>query len=199
MTSFEGDTGPYLQYAHARLCSIVRRVGIPYDTLHDADLSLLTSSASTAHSSHAALLIRSLAQWPDVFNNTLKTLEPVTVLIYLFKMTHMLSSSYDHLKILGSEPELARARLALYECARQVLNEGMKLLGLSPVDRYVIETDLHSLRQDHTIFLHLPAVIIVIIPHNYLHQVSHSLNTIIPHPRPKTPLYLDSSTCESTS
>lgn len=135
MTSFEGDTGPYLQYAHARLCSIVRRVGIPYDTLHDADLSLLTSSASTAHSSHAALLIRSLAQWPDVFNNTLKTLEPVTVLIYLFKMTHMLSSSYDHLKILGSEPELARARLALYECARQVLNEGMKLLGLSPVDR----------------------------------------------------------------
>ncbi len=131
MTSFEGDTGPYLQYAHARLCSITRRAGIPYESLHDADLSLLTDS------SHANLLIRALAQWPDVFQNTLKTLEPVTVLMYLFRMTHMLSSSYDHLKIVGSEPELARARLALYESAKQVLHSGMTLLGLSPVERYV--------------------------------------------------------------
>ncbi|KAI9887150.1 MAG: hypothetical protein M1823_001057 [Watsoniomyces obsoletus] len=129
MTSFEGDTGPYLQYAHARLCSITRRAGIPYEALHDADLSLLTDS------SHANLLIRALAQWPDVFQNTLKTLEPVTILMYLFRMTHMLSSSYDHLKIVGSEPELARARLALYESAKQVLRSGMTLLGLSPVER----------------------------------------------------------------
>lgn len=139
MTSFEGDTGPYLQYAHARLCSITRRAGIAHESLYDADLSLLTSvstSSGPSHSSHAALLVRSLAQWPDVFNNTLKTLEPITVLMYLFKMTHMLSSSYDHLKIVGSEPELARARLALYESARQVLNDGMRLLGLSPVERY---------------------------------------------------------------
>ncbi|KAI9792168.1 MAG: hypothetical protein M1816_002708 [Peltula sp. TS41687] len=129
MTSFEGDTGPYLQYAHARLCSITRRAAIPRESLEGADLSLLTDSP------HAVSLIRSLAQWPDVFTNTLKTLEPVTILNYLFKMTHMLSSSYDHLKIVGSEPELARARMALYECARQVLNNGMKLLGLSPVER----------------------------------------------------------------
>ncbi|KAI9823006.1 MAG: hypothetical protein M1832_002660 [Thelocarpon impressellum] len=129
MTSFEGDTGPYLQYAHARLCSITRRAGIPPEDLLAADLSLL------ADSSHAALLIRSLAQWPDVYANTLKTLEPVTVLMYLFKMTHMLSSSYDHLKIVGSERELAAARLALYEAARAVLGQGMRLLGLTPVER----------------------------------------------------------------
>lgn len=131
MTSFEGDTGPYLQYAHARLCSITRRAAIARESLQGANLSLLTNSP------HAVLLIRSLAQWPDVFTNTLKTLEPVTILNYLFKMTHMLSSSYDHLKIVGSEPELARSRMALYESARQVLNNGMRLLGLSPVERYV--------------------------------------------------------------
>ena len=42
MTSFEGDTGPYLQYAHARLCSITRKAAISDDELLSADFSLLT-------------------------------------------------------------------------------------------------------------------------------------------------------------
>jgi len=53
----------------------------------------------------------------------------------LFKMTHSLSSSYDHLQVVGSEPELKKARMALYTCARQVLHNGMRLLGLTPVER----------------------------------------------------------------
>lgn len=130
MTSFEGDTGPYLQYAHARLCSITRKAGLTAEDLETADLSLL-------HESHAINLVRALSSWPDVVQNTLKTQEPVTVLSYLFKMTHMLSSSYDVLKVVGSEPEVKKARMALYEAARQVLNNGMKLLGLSPVERSV--------------------------------------------------------------
>lgn len=130
MTSFEGDTGPYLQYAHARLCSIFRKAGLSPDEIGSADLSLLTES-------HAINLVRALASWPDVVQNTLKTLEPVTILSYLFKMTHMLSSSYDVLRVIGSEPELMKARLALYEAARQVLQNGMRLLGLNPVDRSV--------------------------------------------------------------
>ncbi|KAL8905127.1 MAG: hypothetical protein Q9207_002828 [Kuettlingeria erythrocarpa] len=128
MTSFEGDTGPYLQYAHARLCSITRKAGLTAEDLEAADLSLLQES-------HAINLVRALSSWPDVVQNTLKTQEPVTVLSYLFKMTHMLSSSYDVLQVVGSEPETKKARMALYEAARQVLNNGMKLLGLSPVER----------------------------------------------------------------
>ena len=128
MTSFEGDTGPYLQYAHARLCSITRKAGLSASDFESADLTLLTES-------HASDLVRSLASWPDVVQNTLKTLEPVTILMYLFKMTHMLSSSYEVLKVVGSEPEIKKARGALYEAARQVLNNGMRLLGLNPVER----------------------------------------------------------------
>ena len=128
MTSFEGDTGPYLQYAHARLCSIARKANITAEEIDSADLSLLTED-------HAANLVRLLAQWPDVFVSTLKTLEPTTVLTYLFKMTHGLSSSYDHLRIVGAERELALARSALYDAARVVLNNGMRLLGLTPVER----------------------------------------------------------------
>ena len=128
MTAFEGDTGPYLQYAHARLCSIERKAGADLSTLGSADLSLLSEP-------HAVNLVRSLAQWPDVVFNTMKTREPATVLTYLFKMAHALSSSYDHLQVVGSEPELQKARLALYEAARQVLWNGMTLLGLTPVQR----------------------------------------------------------------
>ncbi|KAH8783368.1 arginyl-tRNA synthetase [Diaporthe sp. PMI_573] len=128
MTSFEGDTGPYLQYAHARLCSIERKAAIPAEELEKADLSLLTEA-------HAINLLRVLSQWPDAVQNTLKTLEPTTVVIYLFKLTHVLSSSYDHLKIVGSEPELQKARMALYDAARHVIANGMRLLGLTPVER----------------------------------------------------------------
>lgn len=129
MTSFEGDTGPYLQYAHARLCSITRRVALSEQELASADLSLLTEP-------HAIDLVRVLAQWPDVVQNTIqKTLEPTTIMTYLFKMTHVLSASYDHLRIVGSEPELMKARMALYESARITLNNAMRLLGLNPVER----------------------------------------------------------------
>lgn len=128
MTSFEGDTGPYLQYAHARVCSIERKAAIPPEELAKADLSLLTEP-------HAINLVRVMSQWPDVVQNTLKTLEPTTVTVYLFKLTHVLSSSYDHLKILGSEPEVQKARMALYDAARIVISNGMRLLGLTPVNR----------------------------------------------------------------
>lgn len=128
MTSFEGDTGPYLQYAHARLSSIIRKAALTQADIDSADLTLLSER-------HAIDLIRALSQWPDVFLNTQKTMEPVTVLTYLFKMTHALSSSYDHLQVVGSEIELKKARLALYTAARQVLNNGMRVLGLSPLER----------------------------------------------------------------
>ncbi|ROW13021.1 hypothetical protein VPNG_05905 [Cytospora leucostoma] len=128
MTSFEGDTGPYLQYAHARLCSIARKAAIPAEELETADFTLLTEP-------HAINLARALSQWPDVLQNTLKTLEPTTVVVYLFKLTHVVSSSYDHLKIVGSERELQKARMALYDAARFVIANGMRVLGLTPVER----------------------------------------------------------------
>ncbi|KAJ5550372.1 hypothetical protein N7461_005070 [Penicillium sp. DV-2018c] len=133
MTSFEGDTGPYLQYAHARLCSMARKSELDVIELVNANFDLLTEQ-------HAVDLVRLLAQWPDVLLQTAKTLEPITVLSYLFRMTHMLSSSYDVLKVIGSEPDVKQARMALYAAARQVLNNGMRVLGLSPVDRLYVNT-----------------------------------------------------------
>jgi arginyl-tRNA synthetase len=109
MTSFEGDTGPYLQYAHARLCSIYRKATAA-DSSIPADLSSADIDLSLLKEPHAIDLVRQLASWPDVFINTIKTQEPTTVLTYLFKMAHSLSSSYDHLQVVGSEKNVMLAR-----------------------------------------------------------------------------------------
>ena len=139
MTRFEGDTGPYLQYSHARVCSMERKAAVPHAELLRADFGLITAKEGVE-------LVRSLAQWPDVFLNTYKTREPVTVLTYLFKMTHLLSSCYDAkdvsnknaktMSVMYAEtPEKKAALMALYDSARQVLGNGMRLLGLTPVER----------------------------------------------------------------
>ncbi|SCU98445.1 LAFA_0G17964g1_1 [Lachancea sp. 'fantastica'] len=129
MTSFEGDTGPYLQYAHSRLRSVERNASeITKENCLNADFSLLKEPV-------AVILIRLLSQYPDVLRNAAKTNEPATVVTYLFKLTHQVSSCYDVLWVAGQTPELAAARLALYSSARQVLYNGMTLLGLTPVDR----------------------------------------------------------------
>ncbi|MCJ1363068.1 hypothetical protein MMC16_002174 [Acarospora aff. strigata] len=130
MTSFEGDTGPYLQYAHARLRSIAAKTGWSSEQLQEADFTLLKEP-------HAINLIRIMAQYPDVVGHTMKTLEPATILTYLFRLTHQLSSSYDVLRVVGAQEgeAVSMARAALYEAARQVISNGMRLLGLTPVDR----------------------------------------------------------------
>ncbi|CCE78893.1 Piso0_000927 [Millerozyma farinosa CBS 7064] len=128
MTSFEGDTGPYLQYAHSRLSSVQRKSGLDESTLSDADFDLLTEPC-------AENLIRMIVQYPDTIKKALKNHEPSTIVTYLFNLTHIVSQCYDILWVAGQKEDVAKARLALYASARKVLHNGMILLGLTPVDR----------------------------------------------------------------
>jgi arginyl-tRNA synthetase len=130
MTSLEGDTGPYLQYAHARLCSLTRNAGYSREEIESANLGVLTEP-------HAVMLVRLMARFPDTVNLALKTLEASTILTYLFKLTRQASSSYTVLKVIGASEgrDVSLARAALYEAARQVICNGMTLLGMTPLDR----------------------------------------------------------------
>ncbi|CAN6618297.1 arginine--tRNA ligase, cytoplasmic [Trichomonascus vanleenenianus] len=134
MLSFEGDTGPYLQYAHARLRSMERKAaeqGIVLESQADIDsidVSKLTEPI-------AKEMIRCLVSYPDVLLMALRNMEPSTVVTYLFKLTHLVSSCYDVLWVAGQEKDVATARLALYSAARQVLHNGLTIVGLTPVDR----------------------------------------------------------------
>ncbi|KZT05980.1 arginyl-tRNA synthetase [Laetiporus sulphureus 93-53] len=131
MTSFEGDTGAYLQYAHARLCSVERKaapaVVLPLSS-SDIDIALLAEPK-------AREIIILLGTYPDLVRTALKTHEPSNIVSFCFRLSHVISSTWESLIVMGTEHKLAQARLFLFACARDVLGNAMKLLSLSPLTR----------------------------------------------------------------
>lgn len=127
MTSFEGDTGPYLQYAHARLCSIERTYEKTVD-MSKVNLGLLTEP-------WALSLIEGLSQYPNLVENCAKHFEPNTVVVFAFDLCHRVSVAIENLWVKGKEEELADARVAMYMAARITLGNLLQLLGLRPLKR----------------------------------------------------------------
>lgn len=126
MFSFEGDTGPYIQYAHARLCSIERKSGLSVNI--NANVDLLTEEG-------ALDVIRTVAQYPDLVKSLMNAYEPCNVVTYAFKLSHEISAVFDQLWVRGADPAVADARLLMYWCARVTLGNAMRLLGLRPLER----------------------------------------------------------------
>ncbi|CAB5172559.1 uncharacterized protein OCT59_005222 [Rhizophagus irregularis] len=127
MFSFEGDTGPYLQYAHARLCSIERNCGFGINP--NIDISLLSEKS-------ALDLIDMVAQYPDFVKGALNTLEPCTIVTYAMKLSHTISVALETLWVVGQkEHKVAEARLLMYWASRITLGNALKLLGLKPLER----------------------------------------------------------------
>ncbi|KAI7898579.1 uncharacterized protein BX663DRAFT_524661 [Cokeromyces recurvatus] len=126
MCSFEGDTGPYIQYAHARLASVERKSGLKVNP--NADLSLLTEP-------QALDVIRTVAQYPDLIKSLLNGYEPCNVVTYAFKLSHDISACFENLWVRGASPEVADARLLMYWSARITLGNAMRMLGLRPLER----------------------------------------------------------------
>ena len=132
MKSFEGDTGPYLQYAHVRLASIGRKnphlIPLPPPSQIDT-----TSLSSYSQAREIAFL---LGTYPDVVKVALKTHEPSGVVTFAFRLAHAISSAWDVVIVKGEEDlEKARAKMLLYECARDVLGSALRLFSIRPLER----------------------------------------------------------------
>ncbi|GAA5883893.1 hypothetical protein JCM3774_003909 [Rhodotorula dairenensis] len=134
MTSFEGDTGPYLQYAHVRLSSVERKnapeIVLPPPSERDAriDVSLLTEPK-------AREILLLLSEYPNVVRAALKSLEPSTICTFAFRLCHAISSAWEVLLVRGQPENVALARLWLYVSAKDVLGSAMRLLTLEPLER----------------------------------------------------------------
>jgi arginyl-tRNA synthetase len=127
LLAFEGDTGPYCQYQHARIASIVRKAGV--DT-HGADPSLLT----TDHEWQVALL---LSQLEDRIRVAGERNEPHWIAAYALDLCRAFSAWYSQgnkdpaLKVNCDDPAVATARLALARAVQQTLRNALALIGLA--------------------------------------------------------------------
>jgi arginyl-tRNA synthetase len=121
MLAFEGDTGPYLQYAHARIRSIFRRL--------DGDWSEQTTTFALGSYAEHHLGLGLLA-FPEAFDMALASLQPHRLCNYLFDLAQRFTSFYEACPVLSSEGAVREERLALCDLTARTLSLGLSLLGI---------------------------------------------------------------------
>ena len=122
----------YVQYVHARVCSVLEKAGILRATapamLKDADLSALTSPYEQA-------LLRRLADFPDELAVAARELAPHLITFYLKELAAQFHSYYNAEQFLVDDPVLRNARLALVVATGQVVRNGLGVLGVSAPEK----------------------------------------------------------------
>ena len=111
----------YVQYAHARICSVLAKASADFSS---ADLSPLDSAPAQA-------LMMLLAKYPDMLSAAAQDFAPHDVTFYLRELAAAYHSYYDAERILVEDPKIKQARLALVAATAQVLHNGLALLGVS--------------------------------------------------------------------
>ncbi|MDO8277149.1 MAG: DALR anticodon-binding domain-containing protein, partial [Burkholderiaceae bacterium] len=114
----------YVQYAHARICSVLVGWGGDPATLAGTDLSPLQSPQALA-------LMLLLAKYPAMLADAARDFAPHDVTFYLRELAALYHSYYDAERILVDDEQLKRARLALVCATAQVLHNGLQVLGVS--------------------------------------------------------------------
>jgi arginyl-tRNA synthetase len=127
MLDFKGHSGPYLQYSHARICSVLRKYGKELPS--DCDARLLQLPEEYA-------LAKMLALYPDMIEKAAKEFEPYHISSFLLELCGIFNTYYQKYRspedrILSSDENTTKSRLVLTGCIRIVLSSGLKLLGLS--------------------------------------------------------------------
>jgi arginyl-tRNA synthetase len=120
--SLEGNSGPYLQYAHARARSILRKAEghAPATELHDFD-------------EHERGLTRKIAEYPEVLQKAADEMLPHYVCTYLYELAQTFNRFYEQAKVVGDPREATR--LKLVELYAAILKDGLDLLGIAAPDQ----------------------------------------------------------------
>ena len=124
--AFEGESGPYLLYSHARICSILRKYGRPLPA--GAEFGALEAGEETE-------LSKLLAELPDQVARALRVRSPHVIAGYTFAVARQFSAFYHACPILQAASPLREARLLLAAATRQVLANCLNLMGIDTLER----------------------------------------------------------------
>jgi arginyl-tRNA synthetase len=125
MLAFEGNTAPYLQYAHARIRSILRKAG-ERTTTEPSSPDLVAEERD---------LVLQLLQFDAAIHDTLEKYSPHRLCTYLFELAQSFTSFYEACPVLKAEPATRSFRLLLCEQTARVLDTGLGLLGIEAPER----------------------------------------------------------------
>lgn len=129
----KNDENPvyYVQYAHARICNVIEKAhdqGLKIEDLRSTDVSHLTSDKESA-------LIAKLIAYPEVVEKTGENREPYRIAVYLMELAAIFHRFYHDHRVVGDDVALSQARLMLVMATRQVIANGLGLLGVSTPER----------------------------------------------------------------
>ncbi|OAN61523.1 arginine--tRNA ligase [Balneola sp. EhC07] len=121
-----GDKNPvfYLQYAHARIASILRKAEEEYSFSKEADLSLLKHDSEES-------LIKTILRFPEMIAGAANAREPHRLINFLNDVASAFTGFYHDCRIIGVDEDLAQARIELAKATAQVLRNGLTILGIS--------------------------------------------------------------------
>jgi len=121
---FEGDTGPYAQYAHARACSILRKKG--FGGRFKPELLVKEEEFN---------LVKSMALFPEIVLKSSTELKPHLVANYAYNLAQVFNEFYHSCQCISKDDNLTQSRLALVSCTSLVLSNALGLLGISAPER----------------------------------------------------------------
>ena len=119
----------YLQYAHARICNIIKR----YEALDNSKLKNYNHSL-LKHQSEIRLL-KKLEQFPLIIENSRTALEPQTIATYLYDTANNFHKFYSDCRVITDDEELTKSRIALIQAVKIVLSNGLAILGITAPER----------------------------------------------------------------